>query len=110
MPSPGDDWTEGETIEYNRGDVRWKNTWCGRVEFDNIDDIKLLTDMQECWLREYTRGQRLVYAPILSITTWTRQVAPRPAEPAPYDYYCPSRSNTIGLEIWPDNGRPRRVI
>jgi hypothetical protein len=108
MPAP-EGWEIVEREEFKRGDMT-----CGRVfqNYINVRPRKLdegelyrqldfLTDYQKAFIHDYPK-QIIYHQPILSITTWRREVVPEPPEEEPYDYPCPSRDNNIGLEIWPE--------
>jgi hypothetical protein len=114
MPSPGDDWVEIEREEFKRGDC-----WA-RYEDDDIfyaetlqemERMNFVTDMQRCWYDEF-EPKLYEHAPILSITTWERTVQPKfDIEDLAYTWdtefgrpKCPSNTNYIGLEIWPERG------
>jgi hypothetical protein len=115
MPAPGAGWIKGETDEWARGDLRWKdmkkcgNCWEGYLEdfIGNPFEFEMLTEQSACWAKEMLQMD----TPILSITTWTRPVvASESVKEQEPPYYCPSRESSIGLEVWPENGRPRRII
>jgi hypothetical protein len=119
LSSPGADWTKGDTETFKRGDMRWKGLknktrhqdgyYIGKTQglVGKVKIHRIYTESGACWLYEMLQ----VDTPILSITTWTRPVvAPEPIKEQEPPYYCPSREPSIGLEVWPENGRPLRVI
>jgi hypothetical protein len=113
MPPPGDDWVEIEREEFKRGDKRmmWadiKGKWFATKK---LDEFVVIAELNQCWLYEYGPRLQKNQMPILSITTWQRTVKPQAPEETEYQFdtefgrpSCPSNTNYIGLEIWPERG------
>jgi hypothetical protein len=115
MPAPdGDGWTQVEREEFKRGDRRW-------ISYDPNPDIRTIYqakthDVEDndqtfwycnieensaCWASEMLQEN----TPILSITTWRREIQPDPPEEEPYDYDCISNDKVHRADVesqWPE--------
>jgi hypothetical protein len=108
MPSPGDDWIEVESQKFKRGDCYIDDTDDDKFRWFDYDlaygkkgeSCFVAHQGGRCWFKDFV-PQLFRGTPILSITTWTRETLAMAAPEPPYDYFCPTRENHIGLEIWP---------
>jgi hypothetical protein len=116
MPAPGGDWEQVEHEEFKRGNIRLSSyafrglslnskygPWYIEVEEHQKGERTLsLTDLVACRCCEQYADNNGIKPtlPILSITTWRREVAPEPPEEEPYDYHCPSKQPLAGR--WPE--------